>query len=385
MATPRKQYHSLNGLRAFAALWVMAFHTSAWSGNAYSSLTLFGETYNTSFLLQAWYGVDLFFVMSGFLLYLAFVDDTKPVPAWRPFMSARLWRLGPPYWAQLLFFLLLPLISTQAVRLFTEGSYAWDVVALQALMLHKLPFTPQPMFLNTVWWTLCHEISFYALFPFILYIIRRLGFAAGLGTMLAVAVGSRIALVEVAQYDVGAFMSFVPTRLDQFGFGMLAAHLLSTRPVPRVAQHIMGNPLLLLAALTLYLGQLYFISGQGFDSSASRYGYMIHYVWPTTSSLLAASILYLLVQETRYTRAVFTFRPLPWLGALSYSFYLWHLPMLYLLQHYTWVPGGYPGQGLVIPCLQAFAVSLPVAAISYYGVELPVLRWRTRMVQQAKS
>jgi peptidoglycan/LPS O-acetylase OafA/YrhL len=385
MGTARKQFHSLNGLRAIAALWVMAFHTSAWSGNAYTSLSLFGETYNTSFLLQAWYGVDLFFVMSGFLLYLAFADGKKLVPTWQPFMSARMWRLGPPYWAQLLLFLMLPLISVEAVRLFTEGSYAWDVVALQALMLHKLPFTPQPMFLNTVCWTLCHEISFYALFPFILIIIRRKGFAAGLGTMLAIALGSRLLLVEVAHYDIGAFMSFVPTRLDQFGFGMLAAHLLSTRPVPKAAEHPLLNPLLLLAALTLYLAQLYFISGQGFDTSASKYGYTIHYAWPTLSSLLAATMLYLLVQETRYTSALFTLKPLLWLGTLSYSFYLWHLPMLYLIQHYVWVPGGYPGQGLLIPCLQAFAVSLPVAAISYFGVELPILRWRARMIQQAKS
>lgn len=381
----RAQFPSLNGLRAVAAIWVLIFHTSAWSGNAYTSLQVLGETYNTSFLLQAWYGVDLFFVLSGFLLYLSFANPAKPIPLWRPFVVARAWRLLPPYWAQLLFFLMLPLISEGAVRLFTEGEYSLSVIVLQGLMLHKLPFTPQPMFLNTVWWTLCHEWLFYLLFPLILTLIRRKGFGAGFTAMLAVALLSRVLLVEVAHYPVGSFMSFLPTRLDQFGIGMLAAHLLTSREVPRFACDARLAPLVFCAALFLYLLQLYFISGQGFDTSTSRYGYMIHYVWPTTSSLLAALMIYVLAQETKLLNCLFTLRPLLYLGTLSYSFYLWHLPILYLVQHEIWIPYGYPGQGLLIPVLQALALSLPVAMISYYGIERPFLRLRSGMLQKVKS
>lgn len=168
----RVMLNSFQAGRALAAIAVASFHLTdlmglpRYGGQAvFFQVTKFGDR-----------GVDFFFVLSGFIILLAHLDDIGKPLAWPRYLYRRFVRVFPIYWLYTLLFawLLLVFGGTDAKLPHTFA----DWVTSLSLLRFTDATPPLP-----VAWTLFHEVAFYALFSLLL-LGRRLGTAALAGFML---------------------------------------------------------------------------------------------------------------------------------------------------------------------------------------------------------
>ena len=149
--------------RALAAISVAAYHLSTMMGyDRYGGDAVFYEYTKLGGL-----GVDFFFVLSGFIILLAHINDIGKPEAWRTYIYRRFIRLFPIYWLYTALFILLLLLGTGTTAKIPESFGDWAT----ALSLIRFTEVSPPI---TVAWTLFHEMAFYAVFS-ILILNYRIG------------------------------------------------------------------------------------------------------------------------------------------------------------------------------------------------------------------
>lgn len=160
-----KQLDSIQVLRAIAALWVVMFHTVGnaatygWTSQFMPSLARHGEM-----------GVDIFFVISGFVI--ALISYGKPVgfEAARRFVVARAARVIPLYWVLTILFTTLLIFAPSA---FGHARFSlWHVIS-SFLFIPSLNWVGIVVPVINVGWTLNYEIWFYALFTLAIAIFQQ--------------------------------------------------------------------------------------------------------------------------------------------------------------------------------------------------------------------
>lgn len=129
----------LTGMRGLAAILVMLFHLFSMIGRPPLIINIFGYQLEFTYIASTgWVGVNLFFVLSGFLLGLPFVDWLRGIntrPSMANFYKRRFLRIFPAFYAQLLIFFILGLFGWYRVP---QDFYVW---ILHAFMLPRLwPF-----------------------------------------------------------------------------------------------------------------------------------------------------------------------------------------------------------------------------------------------------
>ncbi|MGO4404272.1 acyltransferase family protein [Bosea sp. RAF48] len=174
--------YSIQVLRALAAFMVAIHHVQP---DAAVLAERAGLSFSRSDLLPWMAGVDIFFVVSGFIMVHASQDLFGRAGAWREFLKRRLARIVPLYWAMTTLFLLVglavpALLNSGAPNLAQIlGSYLfWPVVSTQGLV--------QPVY--SLGWTLNYEMLFYVLFAAGLALPKRWTLPAVI-LILAVLVG----------------------------------------------------------------------------------------------------------------------------------------------------------------------------------------------------
>ncbi|HEV8190984.1 MAG TPA: acyltransferase, partial [Ktedonobacterales bacterium] len=147
---------ALDGLRAVAALSVLSYHLLL---RLHVKGTQLGTTtYNIWHYLAT--GVDLFFVLSGFLLFLPYARAMltgKPLPSASRFYQRRALRILPAYWVCLVILAVLPTAAHRVPLSFGD-------IATHLLMIHDA-FPDYNRDLNGPFWTLAVEAQFYLLLP----------------------------------------------------------------------------------------------------------------------------------------------------------------------------------------------------------------------------
>jgi exopolysaccharide production protein ExoZ len=220
---PARQ-ESLQALRALAALMVVLFHAGgAIAAPKYQDSALIGSlTYGFDI------GVDLFFVISGFVIALPLFQGGRKDPG--RFLSARLSRVYPMA------------VVTCAIYI-AAGFYVMETVpkpfwgvAISSALLVPAPWEPIPFIL----WTLKHEVLFYALFS-IVYVNERIGLA--IVTAWAVA-----SMLFASEHWLGGWL-FLPQHIE-FLFGIAASALFCRH---RVSSRI-AFPILVIASVGFLFG-----------------------------------------------------------------------------------------------------------------------------------
>jgi peptidoglycan/LPS O-acetylase OafA/YrhL len=359
-----------DSLRAIAALSVLVTHTALLSGA--NELAWYGR-----YTARLDSGVAIFFVISGFLLYRPFVAariDGRNAPRIRDFARRRVLRIVPAYWLALTVLAIYPGLAGM------WSGHSWAYYAF--LQVYRGDWT-----LGGIGpaWTLCVEISFYALLPFLAFALRRWGpsrnRAAIVRSELIVLGLLYVASVIVrGTTDGDQVQVMLPAQFDWFVLGMLlavaSAGLAGREPAPvRLLRRFPG--LAWAAALVV------------FWIVATRIGLGGTYRRPDIYQNVVEHLLYglfafFLVLPAVFAddggglpRAVLRNRILSWLGLVSYGIFLWHATIVAKL---SVVDGShlFDSARMLGLTTATFAIALACATASYYLLERPILRYKDR-------
>lgn len=355
--------HRLPGLdllRAIAIVWVMLFHSYIVGGLGpdFAWLSRYG-----------WAGVDIFFVLSGFLIGSQVLRPLQRGErlSFRGFYARRAWRILPAFAVVLALYVLFPVLRE------VPGLQPWWQFATFTLNL-LIDYTHNQAFSHA--WSLCVEEHFYLVFPLLAWWLTRwpsrwkcLGVCAGvvvLGIVLRSAVWLHDAAIDPPRNwfieDI-----YYPTwmRLDGLLAGVLLAALRIFRPQAWTRWQARSNAVLLGGLAMSCLAFWLFRERTGLLANALG--------WPLLSFgfgllVFAGADRHSLIGRWRVPGA-------GWLAAVSYSLYLSHKIAFHLVQ--VTFGAALQGQRSLAFATYALAVLLLGAAL-HYLVERPFLRLRER-------
>jgi peptidoglycan/LPS O-acetylase OafA/YrhL len=374
-----------DGLRAIAALTVFLSHVLL--ASEYHAGRYVGPTSSVpdELLNHMDWGVAIFFIISGFLLYRPFVTarwHLAPATPVRTFWRRRVLRVIPAYWLALTVLAIYPGLG------FGLGG-AWPYYSL----LHI--YSPQTSTGGlAVSWTLCVEASFYLLLPLFALGMARLTRAAAprLALRRELAVLTGLALVSVAGHvyvtNGGHTASLfyltrtLPLNLDWFALGMaLALASVAGREVFREACGSVGR-LLPLGGSALWWGATaaFWLACVAIESR-HPYEPLRHVLFGLAAFCLAVPAVF---EARGLVARVLGDQRLAWLGLISYGIYLWQLQLLSVLHNWGLDAGDTTG-GMVLLGAVGFVFTVTVAAASYYLLEKPILAYKYRHVRGAES
>jgi len=349
----------LDGLRALAVLSVIVWHYVA------APLQAAGHRFDgvEKLLLLTWSGVDLFLVLSGYLIADILFKARDATNYFRVFFWRRFCRLMPLY-ALLLasFFVARALLAGEATfqpMLESNAVAPWTYFVLVQNVGMALQGTFGAGWLTPTW-SLALEWQFYLILPLLIrYAPRRV--------VLTVAVGAIVAapLLRALVPPLVGYVS-LPTRMDSLFLGVILAHALSRPHTVAACQRAPRTCLLGLAIL--FVGVLAMaLRPEAFGAVNSWYGTFTHsWLACTYAGLLA----YLVVFPESLGSRVLARRPLVLLGQLAYAAYLIHQPVVRVL--FALTTGGEPdlstagGIGLT---LAGVGLTFGIAWVLYNTVE----------------
>jgi peptidoglycan/LPS O-acetylase OafA/YrhL len=370
------RFPSFDGLRACAALAILFGHAAFLSG--YTVLGHLGP-----WTTDLYVGVTVFFVISGFLLYRPFVSadlEHRAAPHTPRFYRRRLLRIVPAYWVALT---IVGLIPGLAPHLFDHWAKYYFFLQV---------YSPSPDGIGPAW-SLCVEMSFYLLIPFYALAMRRLMRNATAGRRIRVELVVLLVLGILSAIDKEIWIqsngtapmviSALPQYLLWFVLGMglavVSAWARATQAHVPVLAGIARHPgwcwLAALAVFVLY-GAFTDVPADGLSWTQDQQ--MMQY-------LLQALIAFLFVLPAVFTRPdgrggvpgrFLTTRGVAWLGLVSYGIYLWHVPVMSYAFNHGWVDAVHPSARFLTYLGIALGITIPIAAISYYVVERPALRFK---------
>ena len=368
--SPASRLAGLDTLRAFAIVAVMFFHLSSFFPESFHVFAQFG-----------WAGVDLFFVLSGYLIGSQLL---RPLRAGKPlqliaFFRRRAFRILPAYLVVLVLYLLWPT--------WREGNGLSPTAEFLTFTLNLLIHYPADSTFSHAW-SLCVEEHFYLLLPWLVLLLSRrpsprktlVALVAVLLSGIAVRTWILFHLLQPngSSSDFGSLYIehiYYPTytRLDGLLAGVAIALLQTFRPLwwawlARFAGLI--PPLgLALTALALFLFRHRFESVHGEAAASTILGF----------PLLALGLGLLVTAAAMHGTWISSLR-LPGtqtLATIAFSVYLTHKEVAHLLIHF--LPDfvdTFPG----LVSLLLFPLCFLVGLAFYHAVELPFLRLRDRRV-----
>ncbi|RNL60442.1 acyltransferase [Nocardioides marmoriginsengisoli] len=347
----------LDGIRAFAVLAVIAFHAALKPATG------------------GWLGVDIFFVLSGYLITLVLVreHDRSGAVSLRDFWVRRLLRLYPALLVMLVlgafFYGTLGDGGTFVGYLKTAagaGLYVENLLwGLGGSELGHLGHT----------WSLAVEMQFYLVWPLVVgwLLLRRSRATAWVvgGILVSYAL---FVLQSAPEADRFPMAYYVPwTRAFELLLGALVALVLAARPardpdapaVRRWTGWLIGGAfgVLLLAGWTF-----------------SIYTDQRSIIWqsPAAALLTVALLVHLDGVRTSGVGALLSWAPLVWIGKVSYGAYLFHYPVIMVLMKHT-------DLGARLLFVVGTAITLAISALSWQYVERPALRLKSRFAGRVST
>jgi peptidoglycan/LPS O-acetylase OafA/YrhL len=377
----------MDSIRGIALLTVIAAHTSffiAKNGDQALQRVRFD------------FGVRVFFIISAFLLYRPFVRALLhgwPAPYVKAFAWRRVLRILPAYWISL---------TAVAIWLSLPGVFTPSGIATYYGFLQiygpesAIGGLPQA-------WSLCVEVVFYLLLPVYAWAMRRLPAAdererlrhqlAGVALLAALSLAYKLAIGAAGTLE-DRHLSYLQSNplafLDDFALGILLATLSVYQEVtgsltralrvverrPAVAWAVALAALLVVSTALGLTGQL------GEPVHPSQY-MARHYLFTIVALGLVLPAMF---GDPRQglVRRLLAWRPLLYLGMISYGVYLYHFAVLRQLENWDLASLGQRTTNLIwFPAALAGGVLL--ASLMYYGAERPILRLKRLVPDRGAS
>lgn len=402
---------ALDGVRAFACLSVVAYHLhlitnfmSIWQVTAVGPIT-------TAVLLTGYSGVTLFFILSGFLLFMPYAKALlfgREWPSMRKFYLRRALRILPGYYVSLL------LIMLWLRPDYFRVEHLREIVLFLTFTMDSAQSTYQK--LNGPFWTLAVEWQFYMLLPFLALGFRWLIGRGSLERRWWKLMGCLAVMIVwgILSRYAGGYLRAHPTEsfgiphgvlkvalfffygmsgkyLEDFAIGMfvsccyvLSQQVLAERRLSGLVEGLRRHSLVLWGsgiALWLFVAlwngsQTYHTGWQHLDHLYDR----LYPAFPMWSELVLAcafgSCVLAVLLGPAALRQPFEWGPLRWIGLISYGVYIWHLPMLVNIaqQYIALVPQWSALLRYALFWAFVLVVVLPFSFLFYKIVEQPWIR-----------
>jgi peptidoglycan/LPS O-acetylase OafA/YrhL len=368
---PRRHIAGLDGLRALAAGLVLVYH--------FWALSKIPLPRPLEVVVQTgWVGVDIFFVISGFILFLPWARAgwTGGRVATRRFLENRLLRIVPAYWFNLV---LLVVVMKSSLLFSVEG--LGKIFLNAAFLTGYAPPGTSGLLINPVAWTLCIEMTFYLLLPLIArFFVRNRWLVALPVVLLATALFKLVAIARYEDVDVRVLHSALSTiagTLNEFAVGMSVAAVWAWCEHRNVRLPAWVGPTCTVAGLGGMWAILWFLQlGIGHEEYRSGTGdhgwFPLLTLRPVLAFFVAAALFGICYQANVVTRFL-SLRPIAYLGVVSYGIYLWHLPVGQWLSHGIG-PEASPLRRLILLLTVGTAITLLWSAFSDRFVEKPFLQ-----------
>jgi peptidoglycan/LPS O-acetylase OafA/YrhL len=364
---------ALDGLRGVAILLVIVFHHTlmpqpTFVDRAYVSVARLG-----------WTGVDLFFVLSGFLI-TGILYDAKGGPGYyRTFYARRTLRIFPLYYAFVFFTLnLAPRLwmdtelGRVANRALEEHGQLWYWLYLSNVHFVQEQGFPQPNLAVT--WSLAIEEQFYLVWPLVVAALGRRPLMWTSAALAAVALGVRVALVSAGADPTAPYM--LPfCRMDALAAGAFVA--LALRDPGDQARLRGWAPFAAVAAAAIFL--VGWFAEDPLDGGTWTKPGMQTAGYTLLAVAFAAVVALVALDASARLSRVLSMPILRTFGQYSYALYLFHVPVRrFIRDEYfpvadfpTWMGSPLPGQLLFY--VVATAPAFLLAWLSWHALERPVL------------
>jgi peptidoglycan/LPS O-acetylase OafA/YrhL len=366
----------VEGLRGIAVLWVIAFHCCVLRPDD-PWVHAIGSTPASAFFNNGYLGVDLFFLISGFLLAMPWflhADAGRTPPSMKSFYARRFWRIAPAYYVQLAFLFLLVIPLFRGIDFWRHDLwvYLYNAFAHVTFLHNTTPLSSGSMAVNGALWTLSVEAQFYLLLPLVMPLFVRRPWIAFVASIVAAElwrIGARDDLAPLVQAELafGSIWSWpesvvryllthqLPSYFAHFGMGILLGRTWLTWHERKPAAWWLDASLVAAFALLYY--------------ALAVNGLMLGDMsWIVPLFSLAMLMAWAVMRPGRLTMNVLGRGPLAAMGRISYSAYLYHLPLLLIATDYF---ARLPAAS-VIPIY--LVVTIAVSWLSWRYVEQPFLR-----------
>lgn len=334
----------IDGLRAFAALYVMIYHIKLYTIDiSYLPYPSFLNFFN-----YGHQGVCLFIILSGFCLMSPVVKHGMNLNGGvKYFLIRRSIRIIPTYYAAILFSLLVWLLQFQL----TGEKNPWTLKELVGNLL-MFPDVQKWTHINGAFWSLAVEWRIYFCFPILIYLWRKTHWGIALLFSLLVTI------LGTAFVPLTGFVHIVVWHfLILFFFGMFVAYAAFQLPKSKILCWLS-----LLLGLAGLIGILPSISGMDGHIGSGLFNIVIGDLW---IGLYISLIMYHLVTIESLPTWLLSRAPLVRIGEYSYSLYLLHSPILLLLSSLLPQHNGlnsFVALASTIPCVLFFSYHFSLIA-----------------------
>jgi peptidoglycan/LPS O-acetylase OafA/YrhL len=346
----------LEGLRGVAILLVVVFHAGTFLAPEGSRHHFFGM----------FIGVDVFFTLSGFLITSLLLQEHRSTGriSFSGFYMRRALRLLPAVVALLVVCVGYVVATDQSMRTYAKTAFGVLTYTTNWLFLNDVAFTDGFGHM----WSLAIEEQFYLLWPALLYLLIRATrhrTEALLVVVLGVVVlGAIWRALLWERYEAWPDVYFrTDARLDQLLLGAalaIALHLGLLRTKAR--------PWLAVVAL----------AGIGAIAMTTDHASAPYFQWAAALTAVAsATAIYSTLEDGGIVHAALSSTPMRYLGRISYSLYLWHLPVdIFFRREFRDMP-------IAAKLVLSQLIGLALAVASHYVVERPFLQLKDRLHRRA--
>ena len=343
----------IDALRGLAILGVIIVNTGSYGFNEYPD-------FFDSLISQGEKGVQLFFVVSAFTLFLSYqyrLEREENVV--RNFFIRRYFRIAPLYYIGIAYYLWQDGLGPR----FWLGNESfvshWNIMS-HFFFMHGL----RPTWINSLvpgGWSITNEMMFYLLIPMLIVRIKNLNQAIHftMGTLVLAqglkGIGYQYPLLEDVEFWKAYLNVYLPSQLPIFGCGIIA-YFVVIKKEKAVSKFNLGS----LAGLLL----------------ASM-------IWPKLvppNIAFGFSFLLLLITVSKYEFKFIVNAPLQFLGTISYSVYLVHFAVIFWLSYWDFLDFIDPSSPLLAIMNYSFRLiavlifTIPISYLSYQLIELPMKR-----------
>jgi len=324
----------IDGLRALAVIPVVLFHT------------------HTGILPGGFAGVDVFFVISGYIITTLLLEGNNSIPTTIcRFYERRIRRLIPPLLPVFIFSVLAGfyLLKPDDYKEFADSMLSSLVYVSNFFFLFQVDYFDGPSHLKPLLhtWSLSIEEQFYLIFPVFILLIKRAGVKYVALFYLLIVILSFTANIYFS-YTTSSPNAFFNSagRFFEIAFGGFLASLRLN-----VSNVIIKNILAFLGMAFILFTYIYV------TEDALWPGYVI--LLPTLGTV------FILLAKDTIVNKLLSLKLFVYIGIISYSVYLWHWPIFVYLQHYFITPEPiYYVYGVVL--------TLVLAVLSYFVIETPI-------------